>query len=58
MALVKLTYLNYRGRAELLRFILAHASVDFEDLRIEPEKWAEKMPGKYTANLAIIILVL
>lgn len=46
-ATTKLTYLNYRGRAELIRFILAQAAVDYEDNRIEPEKWAEVMQGKY-----------
>lgn len=46
MATVKLTYLDFKGRAELLRFILAQAGVDFEDIRIKPDKWAEKMPGK------------
>lgn len=49
MAPIKLTYLNFRGRAELLRFILAQAKVDFEDCRLEPEKWAEEMPGKKNA---------
>lgn len=44
-ATTKLTYLNYRGRAELIRFILAQAAVDYEDNRIEPEKWAEVMQG-------------
>lgn len=47
MATTKLTYLNLKGRAELLRFILTQAGVDFTDNRIEPEKWAEQMPGKY-----------
>ena len=46
MATVKLTYLNYKGRAEVLRYILAHASVDYEDNRIEPQNWAEAMPGE------------
>lgn len=46
MASIRLTYLNYKGRAELLRYILAQASVEYEDNRIEPGKWAELMPGK------------
>ena len=46
MAAIKLTYLDYKGRAELLRFILAQAGVEFQDNRIKPEKWAEEMPGK------------
>lgn len=41
MAQYKLTYLNYRGRAELIRFILSQAGIDFEDCRIAPEEWQE-----------------
>ena len=41
MATFKLTYLNYRGRAELIRFILSHAGIKFEDIRLAPEKWSE-----------------
>lgn len=51
MATVKLTYLNFKGRAELLRYILAQASVEYEDIRIEPEKWAEAMAGKLLFKL-------
>ena len=55
MATIKLTYLVYKGRAELLRFILSQAGVDFEDKRIKPEKWAEEMPGKpLTHNLFLL----
>ena len=46
MATIKLHYLNLKGRAELIRFILAQADVDYEDDRIETERWAETMPGK------------
>lgn len=45
MAEYKLVYLNYRGRAELIRFILAYAGVKYEDSRIDPEKWPEMRPG-------------
>ena len=31
---VKLTYLNTRSEAELIRYILASASIDYEDHRI------------------------
>lgn len=54
MATIKLTYLNYKGRAELLRYILAQAAVDYEDNRIEPEKWTEEMPGKKEALLCML----
>ena len=43
----RLTYLNYKGRAELIRFILAYAEVDFEDCRIEPEEWPKYRPSEY-----------
>lgn len=44
MATFKLTYLNYRGRAELIRFILSQAGIKFEDIRLAPEKWNEIRP--------------
>ena len=51
MAEYKLVYLNYRGRAELIRFILAYAGVRYEDSRIDPEKWPELRPGSSLATL-------
>lgn len=45
MATIKLTYLNYRGRAELIRFILSQAGIKFDDIRLAPEKWSEIRPG-------------
>ena len=41
----RLIYLNCRGRAELIRFILAQAGVEYEDHRIELAEWAEKRAG-------------
>jgi len=46
MATVKLTYLNFKGRAELIRFILTQADIKFEDVRVEPQKWTEVVPGR------------
>ena len=46
MASFKLTYLNYRGRAELIRFILCQAKVEFEDVRLNPQEWNEIRPSK------------
>lgn len=46
MAEYKLVYLDYRGRAELIRFILAHAGVAYDDTRIEPDSWLKYRPGK------------
>ena len=45
MATFRLTYLHYRGRAELIRFILSQAGIQFEDIRLPPEKWNEIRPG-------------
>lgn len=45
MADYKLVYLNYRGRAELIRFILAHAGVAYEDSRIDTDSWLKQRPG-------------
>jgi len=39
MARLKLTYFNGRGRAELIRFILAQADVAYEDVRLTKEEW-------------------
>ena len=46
MAAVRLTYLDFRGRAELLRFTLSQAGVEFQDKRVKPEQWAEEVPGQ------------
>ena len=45
MADYTLVYLNYRGRAELIRFIFAQTGIKYEDTRIDPAKWAEKRAG-------------
>jgi len=41
----KLTYLNGRGRAEIIRLILVTAGVPFEDKRIEASEWAALKPS-------------
>ena len=46
MSTYKLTYFNFRGRAEIIRYILAQAEVEYEDLRISFEEWPALKPSK------------
>lgn len=50
----KLTYFNTRGLAEFSRLILAYAGVDYEDVRIEREKWAELKPSTPFGHLPVL----
>ena len=44
----KVTYFNIQGLAEPIRFILSHAGVEFEDVRIDKEKdWPQLKPSEY-----------
>ncbi|KAM3940898.1 hematopoietic prostaglandin D synthase isoform 1-T2 [Leptodactylus fuscus] len=36
----KLTYFNFRGRAEILRYLFAYTNTEFEDHRIEYNDWS------------------
>ena len=44
----KLIYFNYRAAAEVIRFIFAHADVEYEDVRVEGgtqgEEWKKLKP--------------
>ena len=44
MAQYKLSYFNGRGRAEVIRLILAQAGVEYEDKRIAFEDWGQLKP--------------
>ena len=44
MSQYKLTYFNGRGRAELIRLVLAQAGVQYEDHRIVGEDWKDLKP--------------
>ena len=57
MAAYKLTYLNYKARGELVRFILAYAEVDYEDVRLVPEKWQELRPSEFMQNVVLMLYV-
>lgn len=43
---IKLYYFNARGRAEVLRWILSQAGVEFEDCRLEGESWQVMKPSE------------
>ena len=52
----KLVYFPLGGRAEMIRFLLIHAKVQFEDIRLSfPEFGAAKGEGKYAEGLPVYI---
>ena len=57
----KLVYVNSRGRAELIRFILAQAEVPYEDSRINLAELQEARDGMrkvfHNAHIAMVELV-
>ena len=44
MPTYKLYYFNAKGNAEVIRFVFAHAGVQYEDIRLTSEQWAEFKP--------------
>ena len=42
----KLIYFNLRARGELIRLILKHQNVPFEDFRIELKDWPNHKAGR------------
>ena len=44
MPIYKLYYFNTRGAAEVARLVLAQAEVEYEDVRLSSEEWAEFKP--------------
>eukprot|EP00118_Oscarella_pearsei_P028740 m.2812 g.2812 ORF g.2812 m.2812 type:complete len:208 (+) comp8916_c0_seq1:133-756(+) len=51
MPTYKLTYFTGRGRAEIIRLILAQGGVEYEDERIPGDKWPELKPKTPTGCL-------
>lgn len=43
----KLTYFGLRGLGEPIRYLLSYMDEDFEDVRVEKEKWSALKPCKY-----------
>ena len=41
----KVTYFDVRGRAEVVRLLLAAAGQKFEDERIDPKQWLSLKPS-------------
>lgn len=42
----KLIYFDTKGRAEAIRLIFHHFGVDFDDVRVTGEEWAELKQAK------------
>merc|ERR1712018_152791 len=51
---IKLTYFNFRGRAEASRLMLAYKGVDYEDNRITQEQWAALKPKTPFGSLPLL----
>lgn len=49
----RLIYYPFRGRGELVRILLAHLEIPYEDVRIEASEWMKQKPGIYTVNIII-----
>jgi len=45
MSSYKLTYFNFTGLAEPIRFLLSYLNIDFEDNRFEREQWPSIKPS-------------
>lgn len=43
----KLIYFNWRGRAEVIRWLFAVANVPYEDVRVSEDEWNKLKPSKY-----------
>ena len=54
MPTYKLTYFNAKGRAELTRFLFAQAGVEYEDVRLTQEQFAEMKPNILTGTLPLL----
>lgn len=54
MPTYKLYYFNIKGRAELIRWIFAQAGVEYEDIRLTKEQWAEMKPNTPNGCLPVL----
>jgi len=54
---LKLVYFNVAGRAEIARWMLAHAKAPFEDSRVKKDSWAALKKNYPTEQLPILEFV-
>ncbi|CAH2301323.1 hematopoietic prostaglandin D synthase [Pelobates cultripes] len=54
MPTYKLTYFNFKGRAELIRYIFAYKNTEYEDVRIEFSEWPALKPSIPYGQLPIL----
>ena len=54
MPTYKLYYFDARGSAEVIRFVFAQAGVQYEDIRLTSEKWAEFKPKTPYGTLPVL----
>ena len=47
----KLTYFDFRGKAEIIRLLFAQAGIPYEDVRIQRSDWLAVKPGTRTHSL-------
>lgn len=51
MSSYKLSYFNFPGVAEPIRFLLSYLNIDFEDYRFEFEQWPSIKQSKLFFNI-------
>ena len=55
MSRYKLTYFDFRGRADLIRLLFVAGKVDFEDVRISFEEWPALKESKLRDTVFILL---
>lgn len=53
----KLTYFNFKGYGEPLRFLLSYLNAEFEDNRIEFEQWPSIKPSKCSSSCFTVLAI-
>src|ERR1700692_2907233 len=51
---LRLTYFNGRGLAEVIRLVLAHCDIPYEDTRIEHKDWEQLKPSTPWGQLPVL----